>query len=514
MLHRIKSSKYNRLITTLFLILLQFVWFGIMFMELYYNYKFINIVVTVLAVLFVLYIIQKDDTPSMKIGWIVLILILPVIGVPLYLFYGDSKPTRRMYRRITEAQLVSPQKVRQPGETMEALKKLNDRAYGTSKYIYANSGFPVFRNTDVKFYPSGEAMFEDMIPALRSAKKYIFLEYFIFENGKMWDTILSVLLEKANEGVEIKIIYDDFGIIAKHLPKNFDTYLESLHPAINCLKFNSMRPLAIMSMNCRDHRKLMIIDGLTGFTGGVNLADEYINSKTVFGHWKDTGIRLRGDAVRSMTLMFAELWNAFRHDMIFHKSYLSPETPYVQPFYDGFVQPFSDCPLDKETLAKNLIIDMICRARKYVFITTPYLIIDSDLRSVLMIAAKRGVNVRIITPGIPDKKLVYRVTMANCRALFNSGVKIYTYTPGFIHSKEVIVDGNSAMVGTVNLDYRSMYQHFECGVYLCDSRCIGDMEKDFIDTCNVSHQITHSDLKRGIIGRTVDSVLRAFETLL
>ena len=514
MLHKIKSSKYNRLVTTLLLILLQFAWFAFMFMEHYYNYKFIPTVVSILAGIFVLYIIQKDDNPSMKIGWIVLILLLPVIGVPLYLFYGDSRPTRRMYKRVTEAQLVSPQKVKQPAETMEALKKLNERAYGTSRYVYKNSGFPVFRNTDVKYYPLGEDMFEDMLPALRSAKKYIFIEYFIFENGKMWDSILSILLEKANEGVEIKIIYDDFGIIAKHLPKNFDTYLESLHPGISCLKFNPMRPLAIMSMNNRDHRKLMIIDGVIGFTGGVNLSDEYINAKTVFGHWKDTGIRLRGDAVRSMTLMFAELWNAFKYDMIFHKSYLTPETPYVQPYFDGFVQPFSDCPLDKEYLAKNLIVDMICRAEDHVYIFTPYLIIDSDLRSVLCIAAKRGVDVRIVTPGIPDKKLVYRVTRANYRSLFNSGVKIYEYTPGFLHAKSIVVDGNAAMVGSVNFDYRSMYLHFECGVYMYGSRCIRDMEKDYLDTCEVSHQITHSDLRRGIIGRTVDSVLRAFETLL
>jgi len=267
-------------------------------------------------------------------------------------------------------------------------------------------------------------------------------------------------------------------------------------------------------MNNRDHRKLMIIDGEFGFTGGINIADEYINSISLYGHWKDTGIRLQGDAVRSMILMFAEMWNAFRQDKIFEKEYIKPEGPYFEPYSDGFVQPFSDCPLDNEYLAKNIITDMINQAKERIYIFTPYLIIDSDLRTSLSIAAKRGVDVRIVTPGIPDKKLVFRLTRANYRPLIDAGVKIYEYTPGFIHAKSISVDGNSAVVGTVNLDYRSMYFHFECGVYLYDSKCVRALEDDCRDTFKKSHQIVHSDLKRGILGKTVDSILRAFETLL
>lgn len=514
MLRKLKGSKYNRLMTTGLLIILQLVALGFWYIKLYNNYKFIPIAVSILAVIFVLYIIQKDDNPSMKLGWIMMILVLPVLGVPLYLFYGDRRPSQMMYRRILAHQLVNPQKVKQASETAEALKSLDERAYCTSKYIYNNSGFPVYRNTRTKYYTIGDELYADMLSALRSAKKFIFLEYFIIENGKMWNSILDILKEKASEGVEIKLIYDDFGTIAKHLPKSFDKYMESLHPGIKCLKFNPMRPMAAMSMNNRDHRKLMIIDGEIGFTGGVNLADEYINNIVLFGHWKDTGIRLKGDAVRSMTLMFIELWNAFRTDKIFEKNYIKPESLYVEPYSDGFIQPFCDCPLDNEELAKNTIIDMISHAKERIFIFTPYLIIDSELRAILCIAAKRGVDVRIVTPGIPDKKLVFRLTRANYRPLFDAGVKIYEYTPGFIHAKSIVVDGKAAMIGTVNLDYRSMYIHFECGVYMYSADTVRDIERDCHDTFKKSHQVTHTDLKRGIIGKTVDSVLRAFETLL
>lgn len=514
MFRKFNGSKYNRLITTILLILIQLAAMGFWYFELYNKYKFIPVSVTVLAVVFVLYIIQKDDNPSMKLGWIMIILVAPVLGVPLYLFYGDRRPSKGMYKRILANQLVNPQKVRQSAETMEALADLDERVYGTSRYIYNNSGFPVYRNTQVKYYQIGEALFADMLCALRTAKKYIFMEYFILENGKMWNTILDILIEKANEGVEIKLIYDDFGSIAKQLPKNFDKYMESLHPGIKCLKFNTIRPLAIMSMNNRDHRKLMIIDGEFGFTGGVNLADEYINNIALFGHWKDTGIRLKGDAVRSMTLMFAEIWNSFRQDKIFEKHYLKPDGLYVEAYSDGFIQPFGDCPLDSENLAENIIIDMISRAKESVYIFTPYLIIDSELRNILCLASKRGVDVRIVTPGIPDKKLVFRLTRANYRPLFDAGVKIYEYTPGFIHAKSIIVDGNTAMIGTVNMDYRSMYIHFECGVYMYGSDCIADMEADYHNTLKKSHPVTHSDLRRGILGKTIDSVLRAFETLL
>ncbi|MBE6948668.1 MAG: cardiolipin synthase [Ruminococcaceae bacterium] len=514
MFRKFRGSKYNRLIFTGLMILFQLAVLFVWFFRLYSHYRYIPVMISVLAVIFILYIISKDDNPSMKLGWVMLILTFPFAGVPMYLFYGDQKPSRAMYNRLLSSQLVNPQRIKQTPETMEAFSGLNSRAGSTGKYIYKNSGFPVYRNTQVKYYPLGENMYADMLTALRSAKRYIFLEYFILEDGKMWNSILNILKEKASQGVEIKIIYDDFGSIAKQLPRHFDKHMEALHPNIKCLRFNPIRPLAIMSMNNRDHRKLMIIDGEFGFTGGINIADEYINSISLYGHWKDTGIRLQGDAVRSMILMFAEMWNAFRQDKIFEKEYIKPEGPYFEPYSDGFVQPFSDCPLDNEYLAKNIITDMINQAKERIYIFTPYLIIDSDLRTSLSIAAKRGVDVRIVTPGIPDKKLVFRLTRANYRPLIDAGVKIYEYTPGFIHAKSISVDGNSAVVGTVNLDYRSMYFHFECGVYLYDSKCVRALEDDCRDTFKKSHQIVHSDLKRGILGKTVDSILRAFETLL
>lgn len=513
MFRKFKGSKYNRLITTGVLILLQFIWIGVLNLVLTSNFKIINILTKFLAAIYVLYILQKDDNPSVKLGWIILILVIPIFGVPMYFLYGDRKPTRKMYERVKGAQLVTPQQISQQSAVIDSLEAIDERGAGTCKYIYRNGGFPVYRDTAAAYYPSGETMFHDMYLAIKSAEMYVFLEYFIIEHGKMWDSILKLLVEKAEEGVAVRLIYDDFGVITKKLPRDYDKQLEALHPNIKCLRFNPVRPLAIMSMNNRDHRKMLIVDGEIAFTGGINLADEYINEVNLFGHWKDTGVRLRGEAVNSFVLTFAEMWNAFRADKLNPEDYIRPAEAGDGQLSDGYIQPFSDCPLDEEYLARNVMIDMLGRAREYVWITTPYLIIDNELRAALIIAAKRGIDVRIVTPGTPDKRITFRLTRANFRPLLKAGAKIFQYTPGFIHSKSVVVDGVSALVGTVNLDYRSMYLHFECGVYMYGSSCIEDLNQDFHSLFRQSQQVTQSDLKQGLFGSAFDSLLRAFETL-
>ena len=428
------ETKYKRFAVTLILVLVQLVWLAVLLLQLYNANKYVAVAVTLLSYIFMFYILNRYDSPEIKIGWLLIILVIPVFGVLLYLLYGNDKPKAILRKRLAQSQIVFSNSITQSPSYMDELTSDCSRAAATNKYVLDYAGFPVYKKTQTKYYPSGEAMLTDMLEALNSAKKFIFIEYFILEDGFMWNSILDVLLKKAHEGVKVRIIYDDFGCIA-HLPKDYYKKLESMSHNIKCLAFNPVLPLAVLSVNHRDHRKIMVIDGYIGFSGGVNLADEYINHKSPYGHWKDNGFRIIGDAVWNFTVMFCEIWNAFYKKPIEVENFRPPAEHYFDSEDDGFVQPYCDSPMDNENVAENVYIDILNRAEKYVYIYTPYLIIDNGMRSALCIAAKRGVDVRIITPHIPDKKVVFRLTRANYRPLIASGVKIYEYTPGFLHGK-------------------------------------------------------------------------------
>ncbi len=514
-----KRFLYNRFYLFALLVLLQLVGFGLLLYLFSYNSRVgvvVQAVVGVLAIVSVFYIINKNDRPSSKLNWILLILMFPVFGVPFYIACGEGRPTRKMKRKLLKTKEETDVRAAEIFGKTEP-PALNGREDGVSYYLHTHAGYPVFREGEVCYYDCGEKMFPAIKEALRSAKKYILLEYFIIAHGKMWGEILKILLQKAEEGVQIRVLYDDFGCMTT-LPPDYDKYLEGLHPNIQAKAFNEVVPVFALRMNNRDHRKILVVDGKVAFTGGINLADEYIGEKRRFGYWKDTGVRIEGAPVVSFVRMFFYLWNAFRKDkedvgeylkIAFDKDMVSSNASQKLR-----IQPYDDSPMDKRSVGERVYVDMINRAVKYVYIFTPYLLPDETIRSALVRAAERGVDVRIVTPGIPDKKAVYRLTRANYGILLDAGVKIYEYAPGFIHAKSIVCDDESAVVGTINFDYRSLYLHFEDGVYFSGGQAVMDVKRDCEETFALSRLCTKENVKRGLLGGLVDSVLRVFETLM
>ncbi|MBE7086462.1 MAG: cardiolipin synthase [Clostridiales bacterium] len=513
-----KLYLYNRFFIFALLVLAQLVGYVFLLYAFAYDSQIgyaIQTAVGVLALIFVLTIINRYDRPSTKLNWILLILLIPIVGVPMYLLYGDGKQTCRMRKKIEKAKRENQaQFLEIYGEGTGFLPQTRGEA--VSCYLTSYAGYPIYTDGEISYYKSGEELYPVMLEALQKAEKFILLEYFIIAGGKMWDSILKVLLQKAMQGVQVRIIYDDFGCMMT-LPPDYDTYLESLHKNIKCLSFNPVVPVFTLRMNNRDHRKILVVDGKVAFTGGINLADEYVAQKVRFGYWKDSGVKITGNAVRSFTMMFFYLWNAFRKDKEALSAYLLPPSEIKSDTKDEEKQtqihPYDDSPLDKQSVGATVYLDMIHRARDYVYIFTPYLILDDEMRAALMRAAMRGVDVRIVTPGIPDKKMVYRLTRANYEILMRVGVKIYEYTPGFIHSKSMVCDDECAVVGTINFDYRSLYLHFENAVYFSGCDAVMEVKRDCEETFAVSKLCTKENHKRGFFGRLGDSLLRLFETI-
>lgn len=512
---RYKYLLYNRFYLYVLLALLQFVGWGAFWYFLVYNSEIAIIaqsIVSVLTLGCILYIFNRHERPSSKVGWILVVLIAPVFGVLLYITCGEGRPTRRMRRRSERAKAVNERAEKEVlGE--KTLPPPQNRGEGVQYFLSQYAGFPAYTDGEVCYYDSGEKAFVAMKEELEKAERFILLEYFIIAHGKMWGEVLKILLKKAEEGVQVRIVYDDFGCMTT-LPPRYDRYLEGLHPNLRCLSFNNVFPIFAVRMNNRDHRKILVIDGRVAFTGGFNLADEYIGEKRRFGHWKDSGIKITGSGVNSFTRMFFDIWNAFREDKEDLKKYLiSPVNADIPPC-KGVIQPYDDSPLDGINVGEWVYVDMIEKAAKYIYVFTPYLILDDLTRSALCRAAMRGVDVRIVTPSIPDKKTVFRLTRANYVPLMKAGVKIYEYTPGFIHAKSMLCDDEYAVVGTINLDYRSLYLHFENAVYFAACPAVEALKRDCVETFSVSKLCTKENTKRGLVGRLLDSVLRIFETLL
>lgn len=445
----------------------------------------IYLISMVLGLLLTLVIISNRTNPAYKVAWIVVILAFPVFGITFYLLFGGNRLTRRLKRKLEATERVMRSGQSQQPETAEALEQQAPLAARQSQYMRTMAHCPVYRNTETEYFPLGDVCFPRMLEELRKAKRYIFVEYFIIEEGEMWDAILKLLRERAADGVDVRVIYDDWGCITK-LPSGYWRTLEAM--GIKCSVFNPYIPVMSARLNNRDHRKFLIIDGKVGFTGGINLADEYINRVERFGHWKDAGVMLRGEGVWSMTVMFLAMWEYVRgtHEELAHyRPAPGPAGP-----YHGYVQPYTDSPLDFESVGENVYLNMISKAQDHVYIMTPYLIIDNEMQTALASAARSGVDVRIITPHVPDKVYVHPLTRAHYEQLVEAGVRIYEYTPGFIHSKVFSVDGEYATVGTVNLDFRSLYLHFENGVWMYQTDCIGRIEQDFQDTFAISQEVT------------------------
>jgi cardiolipin synthase len=356
-------------------------------------------------------------------------------------------------------------------------------------------------------------MFEAMLEEMRKAEHFIFLEFFIVEEGEMWGRMLEVLLEKARQGVEVRMLYDDMGSVAL-LPFDYAKKLEEMDTHIKCIPFNPVVPFLAMVMNNRDHRKILVVDGNIGFTGGVNLADEYINAREKYGHWKDSGLKLVGEGVWNLTVMFMEMWNACSETKLIPEMHVPKSAnDSEQEEHIGFVLPYGDDPLDDENVGEDTYIEIINQAKDYVYIITPYLILDDEMKRALIMASKRGVDVRIVTPGIPDKKVVFRLTRANYLPLLKAGVKIYEYTPGFVHAKSFLSDDNVGVVGTINLDYRSLYLHFECAVWMYQVPALIDLKKDTLETIEKSRRVYEEDVHTKGIGRLFDGLLRVMAPL-
>ena len=466
------------------LMIIQIVIIFIMTIEFYNYFLIFYLICIIFGLILVLHIVNSKANPGYKIAWIIPILSFPIFGLLLYLLFGGNQLSKRQKEKMKNIYLKQKKYKDSHNITMSELRYENLSAYNQAKYISDYSLTNLCKHTKTTYLSDGKIYYEKLLESIKSAKKYIFLEYFIIAEGKMWNTILEVLKQKVNEGVEVRIIYDDFGSIMT-LPNHYDKKLEKDN--IKTAVFNPFVPNLKSKFNNRDHRKIAIIDGHIAFTGGINLADEYIGEKIRFGHWKDNGIMLEGEAVWNFTVMFLSMWDFIKEENEDYEKYHS-EYEY-ETSSDGYIIPYSDSPWNNEAVGENIYLNLINKASRYIYITTPYLVIDNEMITALTLASKRGVDVRIITPGIPDKKIVNEVTKAYYDVLLESGVKIYEYTKGFIHAKTFIIDDEYATIGTVNLDYRSLYLHFECGVWLYDCSSIFTIKKDYISTLKESKEI-------------------------
>ena len=488
------------------IILLQFVQLLIVF-GLLNKY---SIIISTLGYIFYigvfLYIINKYENPEFKLPWIIIIMLFFVMGAFAFVLLSSNDQNKKEIVTFKKNKEKLSTYLKQD-EVLEILKNENRDAYLQANYIKKSTGLPCYKNTEISYYKIGEDFHKELLNALKKAQHFIFMEYFIIEEGKMWNPIHEILKEKSKNGVKVYVIYDDFGCMTT-LDENY--YKNLNEEGINCIPANKFKPVLSRIHNNRDHRKITVIDGRVGFTGGINIADEYINKKVKHVHWKDTAVKLEGEAVKSLTALFLETWNTQNKEELELQEFMRQD--YKLNRVQGVVAPYGDGPEEfyKEEVGKNVYLNMLSSAKKYVYITTPYLICDHEILNSLCLCAKKGVDVRIITPGIPDKKTVFLMTQSNYENLIKNGVKIYEYTPGFIHAKQFICDDIFATCGTINLDYRSLVHHFECGTWMYNVPCIEEMKKDFLETQSASEEITEPKAKLKGWKKVITEVMKVF----
>ena len=510
----IASVIFGRTGIIILLILLQFGFLIAGYTYLQGKMYFIDSVVKAGAVILVIYLTNNRSNPAFKMVWMTIMLVAPVFGVLLYIFVEFQVGVRWLNARLEHMHETTKKHWTQDEAVQEQLKEEDSEVASLAHYVCEYGGFPAYENTGVKYFSCGEDKIEELIRQLEKAEKFIFMEYFIVAKGYVWDRVLEVLKRKAAEGVEVRFMYDGTCTVSL-LPPNYPKKLEQ--EGIACRVFSPIRPALSTHQNNRDHRKIVVIDGKVAFTGGINLADEYINQRNRFGHWKDTAVMLKGEGVWNMTAMFLYMWGIVtRTDTSSDFGNYVPHRWHPNEFPgNGYVQPFCDSPLDDEIVGENVYLNIINRAKNYVYICTPYLIIDNEMMTALCLAAKSGVDVRIMTPGIPDKKMVFLLTQSYYKQLLEAGVKIYEYQPGFLHAKSFVCDDKVGVVGTINLDYRSLYLHFEDGVWMYKNDVILDIRDDFTETLEYCDPIDLAFCqKRNIVVRAIQNVLRVFAPLL
>lgn len=501
----------NRVVITAIIVLFQVGFFLLEIFRWGSYYVGIAFILRFLSFCAVIYIIWKPNNPAVKLAWVVPILTFPLFGGVMYVFFGHVIVPKKLRDSVARTNVLVQKSLVQDEAVQKALEEKDQAIANQSRYLTAYAATPVWDHTAAAYYAEGMPYWEALLADLEKAERFIFLEYFILAEGRMWNAVLDILERKAKEGVEVRLIYDDVGSVFL-LPKKYNEIIEK--KGIKCVAFNRLVPFMSLVLNNRDHRKIVVIDGKVGYTGGINMSDEYINYKHPYGeHWKDAGIRIEGEAVWNFTVMFLQMWNMSRYteeDYSRYRHHFDKQLP-----ENGYVQPYMDTPFDDEIVGENVYLNILGNAKRYVYIYTPYLVTDNEMITAMKLAAKRGVDVRIVTPGVPDKKFVYWLTQSNYQNLIQAGVGIYQYTPGFIHSKCVLCDDELATVGTINFDYRSFYHHFECGVLLYQADAVKALKKDMEETFAVSERITlewckEKFVKTNIIG----PVLKLFSPLL
>lgn len=506
---------YGRTIVTFLLVFLQIGFYYFVIMEYHRNSVYFLTAFTVISLLVVVVIINEQMNPMYKLSWIIPVVAIPIYGIPIYLLIRLQPRIYVMRRNLEKWWRKLVPYLKQKEKVWVKLEQDSKDAFNTARYLNSTLHYPVYQNTAVEYFPSGESCFRKMLMELEKAEKYIFIEFFIIDRGIMWDAVLEVLKERVAHGVEVRVMYDGTCHV-KLLPYSYPEQLKAL--GIKTRVFSPPVPAVSIHQNNRDHRKIIVIDGEVAFTGGVNLADEYINEVERFGHWKDAAIMLRGEAVKTFTSLFLQLWNL----EVKKKSRFVQDEDVKKYFLDfalkgmkGYVIPYGDSPLDKENTGEQVYLDIINQAKKYVYIMTPYLILDNEMMMSLTGAAKRGIDVKIIMPHIPDKKSVFYLARTYYPELIEAGVKIYEYKPGFVHSKVFVSDNDKAVVGTINLDFRSLFLHFECGAYLYQCDCINDIIRDFNNTFYECEKFTRETYIRLPLGqKLIGRVMRLIAPML
>ena len=458
------------------------------------------------TVIMVLYLLNSAMDPTAKITWLIVIMLLPVFGALLFWYTQSDIGHRAVKARIGQLTEQTRDSIPQSQPVLDALEAGDPGAAALARYIRRSGCYPVFDRTAVTFFPLGEDKWAELLRQLEQAEHFIFLEYFIVDEGLMWGKVLEILARKAEAGVDVRVMYDGTCEFST-LPHDYPQRLRQL--GIRCKVFAPVAPLISTHYNYRDHRKILVIDGHTAFNGGVNLADEYINHIQKHGHWKDTAVMLQGEAVKSFTLLFLQMWGIDEKDPEFERFLAYPARPREDAA--GFVLPYGDCPLDGQRVGERVYMDILNRARRYVHIMSPYLILDGEMEAALKFAAERGVEVVLILPGIPDKTAPYALAKTHYASLLESGVQIREYSPGFVHAKVFVSDDREAVVGTINLDYRSLYHHFECATYLHGVACVPQIEADFQATlqkcrCVTPETVRHEKWKLKLTGFVLKTV--------
>ena len=473
--------------------------------------KGMSFLITVLQFFIIIYIVNDKSDPTMKLIWVIFIMFLPALGILMYLYFMFEPGSILLKKKLEHIDIRS-ERYLQPDQNIYNDLQIQDKQVSMlAKYVYDYTGCPVYKNTEVSYFNCGEEKYRALIEQLEEAQDFIFMEYFIIEEGRVWNSILRVLEKKVQQGVEVRVMYDGLCSLSK-LPIGYFKKLR--RKGIKSKTFAPARPFFTTQQNNRDHRKILVIDGKIAFTGGINLADEYMNVVDKFGYWKDTAVMLRGDAAKSYTLMFLQMWNVSEKTIGNFDRYLDVDIPYKFP-NSGYVIGYGDIPFGKERVGESVYLHIINTANRYLHIVTPYLVIDNVMMSSLKFAAKRGVDVKIIMPGIPDKAYAYCIARTYYYELIEAGVEIYEYTPGFTHAKMFISDDEKATVGTINLDYRSLFLHFENGCFIYKNKTILDIEDDYQQMIRESKKISLIECKnRPVLYKLCGKLLRLLAPLM